>query len=201
MLFANNCCCDIWCRLSIGSGVRLTLQDLDLGCKWRRTSRILNEHVHTPWWNTRLFITPPVLPVCKYRGQRSERFHHAQWGHVMSDRLKVGTQMWYLAVTIQILCWSVWSVLNDKQTFQPLALDKPYTEGPWNSSTAQPPCAHFLSMLPDITCYHTSNSRECMGVNEEAMQLHKVYKKPYFYYKSCEHPYQSCENLYQEAVL
>ena len=28
--------------------------------------------------------------------------------------------------------------------------------------------------------YHTSNSRECMGVNEEALQLHAVYKKPYF---------------------
>ena len=30
-------------------------------------------------------------------------------------------------------------------------------------------------------CYnHTSNSRECMGVNGEALQLHSVYKKPYF---------------------
>ena len=28
--------------------------------------------------------------------------------------------------------------------------------------------------------YHTSNSRECMGVNGEALQLHAVYKKPYF---------------------
>ena len=28
--------------------------------------------------------------------------------------------------------------------------------------------------------YHTSNSRECMGVNGEALQLHGVYKKPYF---------------------
>ena len=27
--------------------------------------------------------------------------------------------------------------------------------------------------------YHTSNSRECMGVNGEALQLHAVYKKPY----------------------
>ena len=25
-----------------------------------------------------------------------------------------------------------------------------------------------------------SNSRECMGVNGEALQLHTVYKKPYF---------------------
>ena len=28
--------------------------------------------------------------------------------------------------------------------------------------------------------YHTSNSRECMRVNGEALQLHSVYKKPYF---------------------
>ena len=28
--------------------------------------------------------------------------------------------------------------------------------------------------------YHTSNSRECMGVNGEALQLHPVYKKLYF---------------------
>ena len=58
--------------------------------------------------------------------------------------------------------------------------------------------------------YHTSNSRECMGVNGEALQLHAVYKScifycksrenPYQYYKSRENPYQyfkSRENLYQ----
>ena len=28
--------------------------------------------------------------------------------------------------------------------------------------------------------YHTSNSRKCMGVNGEALQLHSVYKKPCF---------------------
>ena len=28
--------------------------------------------------------------------------------------------------------------------------------------------------------YHTSNSRECMEVNGKALQLHAVYKKPYF---------------------
>ena len=28
--------------------------------------------------------------------------------------------------------------------------------------------------------YHTSNSRECIGVNGESLQLHAVYKKPYF---------------------
>ena len=33
---------------------------------------------------------------------------------------------------------------------------------------------------PDTNNYHTSNSRECMGVNGEALQLHAVYKKPYF---------------------
>ena len=32
--------------------------------------------------------------------------------------------------------------------------------------------------------YHTSNSRECMGVNGEALQLHSVYKKPHFFYAS-----------------
>ena len=31
-----------------------------------------------------------------------------------------------------------------------------------------------------ISFYHTSNPRECMGVNGEALQLHAVYKKPYF---------------------
>ena len=29
-------------------------------------------------------------------------------------------------------------------------------------------------------CYHVSNSRECMGVNGEALRLHAVYKKLYF---------------------
>ena len=28
--------------------------------------------------------------------------------------------------------------------------------------------------------HHTSNSRKCMGVNGEALQLHAVYKKQYF---------------------
>ena len=39
-----------------------------------------------------------------------------------------------------------------------------------------------------------------MGVNGEALQLRAVYKKPYFYCKSCENPYQYCksrENPYQ----
>ena len=48
--------------------------------------------------------------------------------------------------------------------------------------------------------YHSSNSRKCMGVNGEALQLHTVYKKPYFYCKSRENPYQyykSRENPYQ----
>ena len=31
-----------------------------------------------------------------------------------------------------------------------------------------------------LSLYHTSNSRERMGVNGEALQLHTVYKKPYF---------------------
>ena len=38
--------------------------------------------------------------------------------------------------------------------------------------------------------YHMSNSHECMGVDLEALQLHAVYRKPYFYYKSHENPYQ-----------
>ena len=29
-----------------------------------------------------------------------------------------------------------------------------------------------------------------MEVNEETLQLHAVYKKPYLYYKSLENPYQ-----------
>ena len=39
-----------------------------------------------------------------------------------------------------------------------------------------------------------------MGVNGETLQLHTVYKKPYFLLKSRENPYQyckSCENPYQ----
>ena len=39
-----------------------------------------------------------------------------------------------------------------------------------------------------------------MGVNGEALQLHTVYRKVFFYYKSCENPYQyykSREDLYQ----
>ena len=31
-----------------------------------------------------------------------------------------------------------------------------------------------------IYIYHSSNSRECMGVKGEDLQLHAVYKKPYF---------------------
>ena len=34
--------------------------------------------------------------------------------------------------------------------------------------------------------YHTSNLRECMQVNREALRLHSVYKKCIFKYKSCE---------------
>ena len=48
--------------------------------------------------------------------------------------------------------------------------------------------------------YHTSNSRECMGVNGEVLQLHVVYKSHIFYCKSHENLYQyykSRENLYQ----
>ena len=33
-----------------------------------------------------------------------------------------------------------------------------------------------------------------MGVNGEALQLHTVYKWPYFYYKSRENPYQYCKS-------
>ena len=31
-----------------------------------------------------------------------------------------------------------------------------------------------------LSFYHTSNSRECMGVNGEVLRLYVVYKKPYF---------------------
>jgi len=42
--------------------------------------------------------------------------------------------------------------------------------------------------------YHTSNSRECMRVNGEALQLHAVHKKTtIFYYKSHENPYQALQ--------
>ena len=47
---------------------------------------------------------------------------------------------------------------------------------------------------------HTSNSHESVGFNGEALQLHTVYKKPYFYYTSHKNPYQyckSCDNPYQ----
>ena len=38
--------------------------------------------------------------------------------------------------------------------------------------------------------HHMSNSRECMGVNGEALQLHAVHKMLYLYYKSLENLYQ-----------
>ena len=37
----------------------------------------------------------------------------------------------------------------------------------------------FCSRISNIIIC-TSNSRKCMGVNGEALQLHAVYKKPYF---------------------
>ena len=46
---------------------------------------------------------------------------------------------------------------------------------------------------------YMSNTHECMGVNGEALQLHAVYKKAYFYCKSRENLnqyYKSHENLY-----
>ena len=41
-------------------------------------------------------------------------------------------------------------------------------------------CYYGYSLSSEHRYYHTSNSRECMGVNGEALQLHSVYKKPYF---------------------
>ena len=38
----------------------------------------------------------------------------------------------------------------------------------------------YTYSLTSFYNYHTSNSCECMGVNGEALQLHTVYKKPYF---------------------
>ena len=48
--------------------------------------------------------------------------------------------------------------------------------------------------------YYKSNSRECMGVNGEALSRMQFIKSSIFYCKSCENPYQyykSRENLYQ----
>ena len=48
--------------------------------------------------------------------------------------------------------------------------------------------------------YPTSNSCECTVINGEDLQLHVVYKKPYFYNRSCENLYQyykSHENPHQ----
>ena len=44
-----------------------------------------------------------------------------------------------------------------------------------------------------------SNSRECMKVNAEALQLHAVYKSHTFYYKSHDNPYQVLQ-FTQESV-
>ena len=38
----------------------------------------------------------------------------------------------------------------------------------------------YCSFIADKPFYHMSNSHECMGVNGEALQLRKVYKKPHF---------------------
>ena len=46
--------------------------------------------------------------------------------------------------------------------------------------TKQPWCHPKPSRCETID-YHTSNSHECMKVNGEALQLHTVYKKPYFF--------------------
>ena len=38
----------------------------------------------------------------------------------------------------------------------------------------------LASSIQYLIIYHTSNTRECMGVNGEALQLHILYKKSYF---------------------
>ena len=47
-------------------------------------------------------------------------------------------------------------------------------------------------LSPDTLHYHTSNSHECMGVSEEALQLHAVLKKPFLYHKSHKNLNQYC---------
>ena len=37
-----------------------------------------------------------------------------------------------------------------------------------------------LYFCTDVILFHMCNSRECMGVNGEALELCAVYKKPYF---------------------
>ena len=51
---------------------------------------------------------------------------------------------------------------------------------------------HWLGLTPTISTfiYHTSNSRGCMGVNGEALQLCAVCKKLHFYCKSHMNAYQ-----------
>ena len=70
--------------------------------------------------------------------------------------------------------------------------------------------ADNIKLTELLLFYHMSNSRKCMGVNGEALQLHAVTKRHIFYCKSRENLYQyyksyenlyqyykSCENLYQ----
>ena len=53
-----------------------------------------------------------------------------------------------------------------------------------------------MSQVYNIMLYHMSNSRECVGVNVEALQVHAVY---IIHYKSCENSYQYYKS--QESVL
>ena len=50
------------------------------------------------------------------------------------------------------------------------------------------PVLLLLAIL--VRSCHTFNSRDYMGVNGKALQLHIVDKNRIFYYKSCENPYQ-----------
>ena len=60
--------------------------------------------------------------------------------------------------------------------------------------------AIHISSVPLNSGYLLFNSRECMGVNEEALQLCAFIKSCIFYFKSRENPhqyYKSRENLFQ----
>ena len=53
----------------------------------------------------------------------------------------------------------------------------------------------------DTCYYHTSNSCKCMGVNEEALQLHAVHKKLYFFTTSHARMYMCKRNIKLHATM
>ena len=88
-------------------------------------------------------------------------------------------------------------LVNTKGSVNKVAYRKPHFTTVVHGTEFTTSCGTIWKIIP--TCYHrnkdevenifincTSNSHKCIGVNWEALQLHTVYKKSYFYYKPWE---------------